>query len=142
MFQKGQKLYSILFNKCPRCHEGKFWPHSAYYNLFFNGGKLYESCSHCGLKYYREIGFWYGSMYVGYALGSAVFLAGWAITAFTFPETWSTWWQVGSICAALILLLPANFYYSRLIWINFFVKYEPGKKEAVIHSKPAMSQDT
>ena len=24
MFKKGGKLYSILFNKCPRCHEGEF----------------------------------------------------------------------------------------------------------------------
>jgi len=24
MFKKGSKLYSILFNKCPKCHEGDF----------------------------------------------------------------------------------------------------------------------
>ena len=142
MFKQGQKLYSIFFNKCPRCHKGKFWPYNPYYNLLFNTGRLYESCSHCGLKYYREIGFWYGAMYVAYALSIGVFLAGWAITAFTFHDDWSPWWQVGTICCSIILLMPITYFLSRLIWINLFVAYEPGKKESIIQAEPKMSEST
>ncbi len=131
MFKRGQKLYSIFFNKCPRCHTGKFWPHHPYYNLFFNSGKLYENCPHCGLKYYREIGFWYGAMYVGYGLSIGVFLIGWAATYLLLPEEWSPWWQIGIICSAIILLMPVTYFLSRLIWINFFVAYEPDKKDPV-----------
>lgn len=142
MFKPGQKIYSILFNKCPRCHRGKFWPYNPYYNLFHNGGRLYESCSQCGLKYYREIGFWYGAMYVAYALSIGIFLTGWTITAFTFPKDWPVWWQVGTVCSAIILLMPVTYALSRLIWINFFVAYEPDKKEDVIHPEPGMSEST
>jgi len=142
MLKSGQKLYSILFNKCPRCHKGKFWPHKPYYNLLCNGGKLYESCPRCGLKYYLEIGFWYGAMYVAYGLSTGIFLTGWAITAFAFPDEWSPWWQVGTICGAIILLMPVTYSLSRLIWINFFVKYEPDKKEESVLSEPKMSENT
>lgn len=142
MLHKGQKLYSILFNKCPRCHEGKFWPYNPYYNLFSNGGNLFESCAYCGLKYYMEIGFWYGAMYVAYGLSIGVFLMGWAITAFTFSDDWSPWWQVGAVCSAIIGLMPVTYALSRLIWINFFVKYEPGKKEEFVEPNPAMSGNT
>ncbi len=142
MSKLGPKIFSITRNRCPRCHVGKFWPYDPYYNLFNNGGKLYESCSHCGLKYYLEIGFWYGAMYVAYGLSIGIFLVGWAITAFTFPESWSTWIQVGIICAAIILLMPVTYALSRLIWINFFVKFDPEKKEDFVNPNPGMSEQT
>lgn len=142
MFQKGQKLYSIFFNKCPRCHEGKFWPYPPYKNLFGNGGKLYETCSHCGLRYYREIGFWYGAMYVGYAVSIWFFMLCWGITSLLFPDEWSLWVQVGVICTALLLFMPVTYFVSRLIWINIFVKYEPGKREEFVDPAPKMSEDT
>lgn len=119
-----EKLYSIINNRCPRCHQGKVWPYGPYENVLSNSGKIYESCSHCGLKYYREIGFWYGAMYVAYALGIAVFLILWAVTAIVLPDDWNTWVQVGIICAGILMLAPVNYYISRLLWLNLFVHYE------------------
>jgi hypothetical protein len=142
MLREGQKLYSILHNKCPRCHRGKFWPHNPYYNLLFNGGRLYKSCPHCGLKYYREVGFWYGAMYVSYALGIAIFMAGWGITALTLPADINVWWQIGIISFIIVALTPANYALSRLIWINFFVAYNPDKKETILTTPPEMSELT
>ena len=119
-----KKLYSIFNNRCPRCHKGKVWPYGPYENILSNSGKIYDRCSHCGVKYYREIGFWYGAMYVAYALGVAVFLVLWLVTAIVLPDTWSTWSQVGIICTAILILAPVNYYISRLLWLNLFIHYE------------------
>ena len=118
-----EKLFSIFHNRCPRCHQGKVWPYGPYQNILLNSGKIYDSCSHCGVMYYREIGFWYGAMYLAYALGILVFLLLWALTAFLLPE-WSTWGQVTLICAGILFLSPLNYYISRLLWLNLFVHYE------------------
>lgn len=142
MFRK--KFYSILHNCCPRCHHGKLWPrNNPYYNLLFNGGRMFDSCSHCGLKYYREIGFWYGAMYVSYALGIAEFLFFWLLTYLALPADISTWFQVGIIAGAILLLTPANYFYSRLVWINLFVKYEEKiAGSASLNAEPQMSNAT
>ncbi len=62
MFKKGSKLYSVLFNKCPRCHEGNFMEESNIFK-FKKAFKMNENCSHCGLKYIWNLLF-YGAMYV------------------------------------------------------------------------------
>ena len=119
---KGTKLYSILFNKCPRCHEGKFWPAGPMGNLFKHKGGMYESCSHCGLKYTREVGFWYGAMYVSYAVSVAIFVTLWVATSVLFPEM-GIFPQMGIVVAGIVVFAPYNYWFSRLMWINFFIKY-------------------
>lgn len=119
-------LQSVIKNKCPRCHKGEFWAHrNPYYNLLINKARIYESCGHCGLKYERETGYWYGAMYVGYGLSIAAFVTAWVATAVLYPEHWPLYIQVLSIIAFATALIPINFYLSRLVWINLFTKYEP-----------------
>jgi hypothetical protein len=70
---KTGKLYSIFFNKCPRCNKGKFWKsNNPYYNLFFNGGENHNNCLNCDLKFEIEPGFFYGAMYISYGLGIGI----------------------------------------------------------------------
>ena len=69
---KGSKLYSIFKMRCPRCQEGEFFISHAY--DLKNAGTIHEHCSECNLKYSREPGFFYGAMYVAYALGVALLL--------------------------------------------------------------------
>lgn len=73
MLKKGTKLYSIFKFKCPQCQEGEFFI-SKPYDLK-NVGKIHENCSECGIKYSKEPGFYYGAMYVSYALGVAQLVA-------------------------------------------------------------------
>ena len=67
MIKKGTKLYSILFNKCPQCHEGDFMAEKNMFKLN-KAFKMNEKCSKCGLKYMMEPSFFYGAMYVNYGL--------------------------------------------------------------------------
>jgi len=121
----ASKLKSIFSNRCPQCLKGDVFPTSNPFRLLFqHGGECHSHCSHCQLKYEREVGFWYGAMYVSYAIGVAIFVATWIATHVLMPENRSMWLQIAIIVAAIVVLAPINYYLSRLIWINIFVKFK------------------
>ena len=133
MLKKGSKLYSILTGSCPRCHqESMYVNHNPYKisSLF----EMHEKCANCGLKYKMEPSFFYGAMYVSYAVGVAFAVAVFVIS-FLFIGT-SLLTTFISIVATLIVFMPLIIRLSRNIWINFFVKYDP---DAVKKYKAAKS---
>lgn len=126
MFRKGNKLYSIFNNKCPRCHEGEFYKHK----LTLNPNKitkLHDNCPSCGLKYMLETSFFFGAMYVNYALAVALFVAIFIITKvfIGLPILHS----FISIVVVSLLLTPITLRLSRIIWINIFVSYDKNAKK-------------
>lgn len=124
MFSKGSKLYSVLNRKCPQCQEGEFFV-SSYYDLK-HVGDIKETCDHCGLKYEREPGFYYGAMYVAYGLGVATFVTLW-VSMNLFFKNISTGVQIGIIVAAIIVLGPFLYSLSKIIWANMFIIYNSDK---------------
>ncbi|MEY8781983.1 DUF983 domain-containing protein [Allomuricauda sp. XS_ASV26] len=122
MLKKGTKMYSILTGNCPRCHEESMYENSNPYAL----SKIFsmnDRCSHCGLKYKIEPSFFYGAMYVSYAVGVAFAVAAFVVS-FLFLGT-SLVTTFISIVGTLIVFMPLILRLSRNIWINFFVKYDP-----------------
>lgn len=128
MFSKGSKLYSILFLKCPRCHEGAFLEAHPYKLSNFN--KVKEHCPKCNLKYSIEPSFYYGSMYVSYAVGVAVAVAVYVLTLI-FGLELSILGLFGSIVAVLVLTMPWIAAVSKSIWANFFFDYNKEIAEKV-----------
>ena len=123
IFSKGSKLYSILFNKCPQCHVGRFWlSNNPFKNMFISNNNSCKSCVNCYLIYELELGFWYGSMYVSYAISVAVMVIFWVITSLLFPDI-NVLNEILIIVLAILVISPFNYHLSRLIWINLFVKY-------------------
>ena len=120
MFKKGSKLYSIIFNKCPRCHEGDFMKGKSLVD-FKNAFKMHESCSNCGLKYMMEPSFFYGAMYVTYALTVGIAIITFAVSTLFFKLTMLE--SFIPIVLVLIVTAPLSSRLSRIIWINFFVHY-------------------
>ena len=121
--KKGKKIYSVLMNKCPNCHKGNFWKYNnPYRNIFLKSEDQKFKCSNCSLKYEIEVGFWYGAMYFSYALGVAIMVFGWILSNILFLEI-NIIYEILFISLFLILVSPINYFYSRLIWINIFVKY-------------------
>ncbi len=115
-------MYSILTGNCPRCHEESMYENSNPYAL----SKIFsmnDRCSHCGLKYKIEPSFFYGAMYVSYAVGVAFAVAAFVVS-FLFLGT-SLVTTFISIVGTLIVFMPLILRLSRNIWINFFVKYDP-----------------
>ncbi|MBV1923428.1 MAG: DUF983 domain-containing protein [Flavobacteriaceae bacterium] len=121
MFGKGTKLYSILRFKCPRCHEGDFFQGHAY--NFSKMGKVKEYCPKCNLKYSIEPSFYYGSYYVTYALGCALFIAIWVLKLLLFPDL-SPWGLLMTILISVMVLSPLIYALSKIVWGNFFFKYD------------------
>ena len=125
MIKKGTKLFSIVKNKCPRCHEGDFFVSSN--PLDFKGNlKIHENCPKCNLKYMIEPSFFYGAMYVSYALTVAI-----AVATFVICQLLdlNLVWTLATIVIVLILMIPYLVRISRLIYINMFVGYQTDKKQ-------------
>jgi len=120
MLKKGNKLFSIFFNKCPQCQEGRFFKYGVTLKLK-NNLKVYENCESCGLKYMIEPSFFYGAMYVSYALTVALAVAVFVISYLIGLDL------IGSFIAIFIILIvltPLIMRLSRLIYINMFVHYK------------------
>ena len=121
ILKKGNKLYSILTGKCPKCHHELMYKTRNAYQLS-QTLKMHERCGHCNTKYKIEPSFFYGSMYVSYGVGIGFSVAAFLIT-FIFFET-SLVTSFIAIVASLIGFMPIIMRLSRNIWINLFMSYD------------------
>ncbi len=129
MLKKGNILYSMLFGKCPKCHEDYMYLEKNCYKLS-STLKMNKSCTSCGQKYHIEPGFFDGAMYVSYGLGIAF-----SVTAFVLANLFFTptvWQTFGIISVTMIGLMPFMARLARSIWINMFVSYD---KDALVSFK-------
>nr|WP_315175678.1 DUF983 domain-containing protein [uncultured Flavobacterium sp.] len=122
MLKKGSKLNSILTGTCPKCQYESMYEDKNPLNLS-KVLKMNETCSHCGLRYQIEPSFFYGSMYVSYALNVAVGVAAFIISYVIFSTSIKNSFFI--IIASLLVLFPWVLRWSRNIYINLFVSYDP-----------------
>ena len=120
MINKGTKLYSVLKGKCPRCHEGEFFKYSVTINPK-KITKLYDNCPKCNLKYMMEPSFFFGAMYVNYAIAVALFVGVFVIAKMLFGLTILQ--SFIAIVVVSFLLTPFSLRLSRIIWINMFISF-------------------
>ena len=113
-------LFSIVNNKCPRCHQGDFFESNNPYQLS-KFDKMHKRCPVCNEDFERETGYYYGAMFVSYALtvifGIIVFLL--MCVLFNFDAVTF----IITFAILQILLMPIFYRTSRLLWINLFVRY-------------------
>lgn len=121
MFKKGSKLYSILTGTCPKCHEESMFKNKNPY-ILSEALSMHETCSNCGTKYKIEPSFFYGAMYVSYAVGIAFAVAAFVISFVFLKASINT--VFASIVVTLIVFLPIIIRLSRNIWINIFMHYD------------------
>lgn len=126
-FMKGTKLYSILTGKCPVCHEANMYVESNPYKVSTTL-KMHEHCPHCHTKFKIEPSFFYGAMYVSYAVGIAFAVAAFVITHVFLGGNLLV--SFLAIVGTLVFFLPIISRLSRNIWINFFMSYDPEKAKA------------
>jgi uncharacterized protein (DUF983 family) len=111
----------ILTMRCPRCHEGKIFPAGTLYTTRFM--KMNEHCSCCNQSFMPEPGYYFGAMFVSYAINAAFFIAVWLGMYLTMEEV-----TVSAMIVALLVvvfgLLPVTFRLSRVLWIYIFVRYD------------------
>jgi len=125
--RKPNLLSSVLRNRCSRCRRGPLFVDSNAYHLkrFM---KMHENCPVCGQPFEIEVGFWYGTGFVSYALAVAVcvatFIAWKVLIGMSLHDNRVFWWM-GINGLVLVLLQPLLMRLSRTIWLYFFVRYDP-----------------
>jgi len=85
-------------------------------------------CEVCGQPMEIEVGFYYGTGYVSYALtvaiSVAVFVAYWVLVGISINDN-SLFYYLGVNALVLVLSMPYIMRLSRSIWLSFFVKFDP-----------------
>ena len=126
MLKKGFKLYSILTGSCPKCHQESMYVEKNPYQLT-TLYKMNEKCGHCGTIYQIEPSFFYGAMYVSYAVSIAFGVAFFVITHFFLQTTLAV--SLITIIIGLVALMPIIARLSRNIYINIFVHFDKNWKQ-------------
>lgn len=121
---KNTKLYSILNNKCPKCHQGDFFVYKNPFRKDF--AKMHDNCSHCGELFNMEVGFYYGAMYVSYGLNIALGVGMFLLLVLLLKLDVLIY--LFSFFGVVVVLFPWIMRISRLIYINLFVKFDSSKK--------------
>ncbi|MGB1308332.1 MAG: DUF983 domain-containing protein [Oceanihabitans sp.] len=121
MFNKGSKIYSIVTGSCPKCHQESMYSNKNPYHLP-EVLHINENCSHCNFKYRLEPSFFYGAMYVSYAVGIAFAVAAFVISHFVFNASIHVIFI--SIIGTMVVFAPIIMRLSRNIWINMFVHFD------------------
>ena len=112
-------LKSILQYRCPRCRTAKL------FKVPFNWASpldMPDKCSVCHQDFEPEPGFYYGAMFVSYALSILLFFIPGFILVFGYN------WQVNHATIVVILISAVSFFkilrLSRSIWIHINVSYK------------------
>jgi len=123
--KKPGYLWSLFHHKCARCRSGNMFQEKNAYRLkrFM---KMYDNCPVCNQRMEIEVGFYYGTGYVSYALTVALsvttFVAWWVLIGMSVNDTRFFWW-LGFNITLLVVLQPFLMRLSRAIWLSFFVRY-------------------
>lgn len=125
MSEKGL-FQAILQCKCPQCREGKMFEHASYDLKRF--GRMYEKCPQCDYRFEREPGFFYGAMYVSYALSVGIFLTS-VVLLYVLAQDPTLETYIITIGMVSLLLYPLTFRYSRALFVHLFsgARYNPSK---------------
>lgn len=127
--------YSTVANKCPRCHKGKVFESNNPYSLK-NALTMNNSCSECHLTYEREPGFFYGALYVSYALMSGIFIV-WFLADLLWIHVEAVYLAI-AVMLSMLLLFPVVYRSARIVWLNFFVRFDKDyadKKQLLIQKE-------
>lgn len=108
-------IRKIITNQCPNCDKGHIYSNK---NIYFNfsTNKMHKECSNCGFKFEKEPGFFFGAMYVSYALSIAEIVSVFIISRLFFESIFDIR-IILYVVITLILLSSFNMRIARIIWI-------------------------
>jgi hypothetical protein len=120
-------LTTVFGCRCPRCREGKLFKHPLSLGMKRNM-EMQEECPVCHQPTDIEIGFYYGTGYISYLICIVIVVVSffiWYLTiGFSFQDKRFLFWII-FICIFLAILQPWLMRFSRVLWLSFFVKYDP-----------------
>ncbi|RZL20041.1 MAG: DUF983 domain-containing protein [Pedobacter sp.] len=120
-------MLSLFACKCPRCREGDMFVSKNPWKLKTTM-KMHPVCPVCNQPFNLEVGFYYGSSYVSYALSIALsfftLIAWWLTIGFSTTDDRFFYWMVLNVIL-LIFLQPYLMRAARTGWLAFFISYDP-----------------
>jgi len=121
MKEETSLLQGIINQKCPNCREGDLFKENNPLKLkqIF---KMNDNCPSCNFKQEIEPSFFYGAMYINYALGVAQSVATFIIAFFGFGLRHIQ--LIIAIFTVLFLTFPFSLRWSRVLWSYMFVGYK------------------
>jgi uncharacterized protein (DUF983 family) len=115
---KPNRLYSVFFNKCPRCGVGDFFITKSAYTPKFD--KMHKHCPHCGENLVPEPGFYQGALYMSYSFYVAFTVIFFLIFVNFLNEYLDYFLFI--LIPILILLTPWFYRLARRSWLALFIK--------------------
>ena len=108
-----------LMLRCPACGQTP---------LFQSLFKMHKECSHCGMVFMREQGYFIGAIYVNVIVTEGLIFFTYLICLLTLPSANDT---IYTILFALALIIPLIFYrHARSIWLSFDYIIDPPKERS------------
>lgn len=138
-------MWSTLANKCPRCRAGDLFVSKNPYQLS-QITKMNENCPVCNQPTEIEVGFYYGTGYVSYALTVAYFVStfvAWKVLigmSFDLDDNRIFYWM-GSAILLLFMIQPILMRLSRSIWLGWFVSYNKDWKNSPLEYNERMDDN-
>lgn len=115
---------AILRCKCPRCRKGDLFP--VHLMSFKKLTAINQTCPNCGVELVPEPDFYYGAMYISYALSVALFITVMVVLNFLFndPELMV---YIVSVLFFNLILLPLMLRISKVLYLYGLgrIGYEP-----------------
>ena len=121
---------AALQAKCPRCRRGDMFSTPMY---GFKLQKMNENCPHCGLKFEREPGYFYVSMFISYGMNVLQMLIAAILTYLITSNLEDPLLYIAVIFPVIFILSPFNYRFSRVILLYWLT---PG-----LYYVPEMSKD-
>lgn len=116
----------LLACKCPRCRQGDMFENKNPYVLK-QTMKMHPYCPVCGQPLNIEVGFYYGSSYISYAITVALsgitFAVWWWLIGFSLYDDRIFYWLAVN-ALLLVVLQPYLMRLARTGWLAIFVRYD------------------
>ncbi|WP_339713930.1 DUF983 domain-containing protein [Cyclobacterium amurskyense] len=118
---------AILKAKCPKCRKGNLFPASVF--SFRKLSQINQCCPNCGVELVPEPDFYYGAMYISYALSVALFINVMIVLNYVFDDP-DLMVYIVSVVFFNIALLPIMLRYSKVLYLYGMgkISYEPNLK--------------
>lgn len=116
---------ALLSGKCPKCREGDIFKYPLKNIKRF--AEMHKNCPNCGSTLEPEPGFYFGAMFVSYALSVVLFIVIW-LTLYLLWDP-SDIIYVTIIGLGAMLFTPISFRFSRILFLYWFggLSYHPSK---------------
>ncbi|WP_339922375.1 DUF983 domain-containing protein [uncultured Cyclobacterium sp.] len=127
MNEKNSLAGAILKAQCPKCRKGNIFPVSII--SFRKLTQVNQCCPNCGVELVPEPDFYYGAMYISYALSVALFINVMIILNYVFDDPELVVYIV-SVVFFNIVLLPVMLRYSKVLYLYGLgkISYDPKQK--------------